>query len=477
VWYITPNTYLELIVQKERNKLLKNEFKKTRFSKKEIAVSLVILTVTTIILGCIFKRQFDTNIQSKRLKTALLASAHAYDIQCTIEHTLSVTYAVSELIQAENGHINDFSAVVNRLTGYYNGISCVQLAPDGIVTQIEPLAGNEAALGHNLFHDPERAQEAYAARDSGILSLAGPYDLKQGYNGFIGRLPVFIKTNRSDNDFWGFVNVVISTKEIVDALNLSDLQKQGYNFTLSKIMLGTNRQIVVASSERTVKDPVEYDFTVANTNWIFCIEPEAGWINTGDTVFFSTLLIILDLSIFFSSLLLQDFFVYNKKLEQAVSFDSLTGVYTKQAGLLLLKHEIKKAVRNSTKITVCFVDMDNFKYINDTYGHRAGDKLLIRAADLMTSSIRQTDIITRFGGDEFLIAICDYENQDQTDRIVKRIRDVLHSSIQLGNNVSVDFSASIGTSVYPSDGMTSMQLIEHADKEMYCNKKCNKKNR
>lgn len=109
-----------------------------------------------------------------------------------------------------------------------------------------------------------------------------------------------------------------------------------------------------------------------------------------------------------------------EELKLLANVDCLTGVLNKRAGMELLNKAIKHCEYNASKVTIVFLDIDNFKKVNDTYGHVEGDKLLQKLAKLIESSIRKTDTIFRIGGDEFVIVFSE-GNIEEVRRICNRM--------------------------------------------------------
>ena len=184
-------------------------------------------------------------------------------------------------------------------------------------------------------------------------------------------------------------------------------------------------------------------------------------------VCFTVILIILDIAVALLVLLLLHLKDTNKKLEQIACVDQLTGLCTKQTALLSLDHELCQAARHRSHVGICFVDMDNFKNINDKYGHIAGDKILNKIADGMKSCVRGGDVVARFGGDEFLIILCDLNKHDDYQIVMNRLDSVLKAEHDLGQGQLVKAEASVGISVYPEDGSNIDELIHFADQSMY----------
>lgn len=164
-----------------------------------------------------------------------------------------------------------------------------------------------------------------------------------------------------------------------------------------------------------------------------------------------------------------------KQLKELARIDSLTGCYNRRYGLELLYRQMKLSQRSQSPLLLAFLDIDNFKTINDTFGHNEGDEVLKEVVELFKSSLREVDIICRMGGDEFLLAFPDSSLQE-----VPLIRDRLQKKMnQLNKDIARDYtiSLSMGFSEYVSDKPKTMdELIAIADQEMYKEKKKYKEN-
>ena len=154
--------------------------------------------------------------------------------------------------------------------------------------------------------------------------------------------------------------------------------------------------------------------------------------------------------------------------KQLAYTDSLTGLPNRN----LLDHEInsaiKKSERNDLQFAVMFIDLDQFKDINDTLGHTVGDKLLVIMANRIVDALRATDHVVRFGGDEFVAVTDCFESVETIDSIALRIIDTIKQPVSLTNSGNDSYiTASIGIACYPQNGVNSTQLLKHADAAMY----------
>jgi len=168
-----------------------------------------------------------------------------------------------------------------------------------------------------------------------------------------------------------------------------------------------------------------------------------------------------------------------KRIEQELNYlathDSLTGLPNRVLFGQLLNHSIQSAHRNKEQLAVLFIDLDRFKTINDSLGHEAGDRLLKEIASRLKNTLRTVDIISRMGGDEFVIMMEDVSALHQVESLAHKIlATVMKPLILMGEECRI--TASIGISVYPKDGEDEQTLIKNADIAMYFAKEEGKNN-
>ena len=150
-------------------------------------------------------------------------------------------------------------------------------------------------------------------------------------------------------------------------------------------------------------------------------------------------------------------------------YDSLTGLANRQMVHDQLEREIKIAQRSNTSIAFLFLDLDDFKDINDTLGHHVGDTLLIEAAKRLRNSTRKVDTIARLGGDEFVIIMGGLESSYQPDITASNLLKQMAEPFELGHETAF-ISASIGITIYPQDASNPIEVLRNADQAMYAAK-------
>ena len=155
-------------------------------------------------------------------------------------------------------------------------------------------------------------------------------------------------------------------------------------------------------------------------------------------------------------------------LERLANYDLLTQLPNRHSFLRHVKSLINKAERNSSEFALLFIDLDDFKVINDTYGHDYGDSVLIEAAERIRSILRDYDFVARYGGDEFIVTI-EYEG-DGDGELIQTIAQKIISSLKEPiyiKNVSLQIGSSVGISLYPHDTSEFQTLLKYADQAMY----------
>ena len=149
-----------------------------------------------------------------------------------------------------------------------------------------------------------------------------------------------------------------------------------------------------------------------------------------------------------------------RKLQKRIYIDPLTGVYNRKFLEEIFKFEVEKYKKFKTDFCLLFVDLNNFKLVNDTYGHEEGDKILRSVAKLLKENVRENDYVIRYGGDEFII-ITEIPHENIL-KLVERLTDKLNI-----NYKGIKVTASVGVACYNSDGKDLKTLIKVADERMY----------
>jgi len=159
-----------------------------------------------------------------------------------------------------------------------------------------------------------------------------------------------------------------------------------------------------------------------------------------------------------------------KELEETIQHmafhDLLTGVPNRMLFSDRVNIALAAAKRNSKKAGIIMLDLDNFKYVNDTLGHDVGDHLIKAVAERISHSIRETDTVARFGGDEFVVIFPNTDSVDDVLKLVQRVMDQFQEPFVITPH-DLDTTISIGVAIYPDDGTDHKTLMKNADIAMY----------
>jgi signal transduction histidine kinase/CheY-like chemotaxis protein len=195
--------------------------------------------------------------------------------------------------------IDNFDNLAEGFYGDSSVISCVQMAPGGVVTYMHPYEGNEGAYGHDLFADPERAEEAMIARKTGNIIISGPLTLKQGGRGLISRIPIYSDVSEEPDHFWGFVMFLLDIDELNKQLPLEQYDIEYYDYRLWRPD-GDEKLVVAESTTAELDNAVVVDvYLPTNVVWKLAVQPKNGWLNKG----YLALLCLMGLFVFIMSLI------------------------------------------------------------------------------------------------------------------------------------------------------------------------------
>ena len=164
------------------------------------------------------------------------------------------------------------------------------------------------------------------------------------------------------------------------------------------------------------------------------------------------------------------------EMEHNLRIDKLTAVFNRAsliAQIGFLRRQLAQKSVERPSFALLFVDLDHFKAINDHYGHGAGDKVLVTVATRLKESVRVTDVVARYGGDEFVVLLKGVTNADDVTATENKIREIVEQPVQLDHGV-VRVGVSIGWAMFPEDGEDVDALLKIADQRMFDTKKSRK---
>jgi diguanylate cyclase (GGDEF)-like protein/PAS domain S-box-containing protein len=163
--------------------------------------------------------------------------------------------------------------------------------------------------------------------------------------------------------------------------------------------------------------------------------------------------------------------VRQERIEQMAFMDPLTRLPNRRLLEDRLQQALAFAARAGKLVAVCVLDLDGFKYVNDTFGHEAGDAVLVEVAGRLQQVVRANDTVARLGGDEFVLLLAGLNDVGEAEEILERTLAAVRAPVRLKGEVPACVSASIGLAVFPFDGQLADELLRRSDAAMYAAKR------
>lgn len=427
--------------------------------KKKTIVPLIVFLVGICLLS-VFTYNTNVQIQKDRRTIAKLnAVTYGQRIENDIENGIEITDTLKQVLINGNGQIINFSKIAENLMSY--SIQSVQLAPNGVVTEIYPEEGNETGK-IDLLKDSKRGEISNYAKDHNITIIQGPIKLKQGGSGLVVRNPIYLEDKNGQEYFWGFTIAVLRVPEIFED-STNALSKFKYNYRLSREAFVLDKKYVEvdANCDKMIR-PVTYNLTVGKEKWKLEIMPRAGWSNSTTLylIFFGGLSLVLLLTGLTIVLFLLD--ERRVELKELAHKDGLTKLYNRYGFDEMAEKMISKNPKEHC--VAVLLDVDDFKLINDMYGHAYGDKALISLSENMQKFFPSSALLGRNGGDEFCILLPNCTMEEVKESLIEFTKTPKTFSYK-GQTYS--FCISLGYAEYPNNAIERSQLMRCADTALY----------
>lgn len=423
--------------------------------------------VLSVLVGTIITAAYVRNsIKLEESQMEQLTWDKANKVEHVLTNLLFKTQILATLVIQNDGNVEEFEKMAAAVVDD-PAIRNVLVAPNGVVSHVYPLQGNEQVLGLDYYTDQTGNKEAALARENGELVLGGPFELVQGGMALVGRLPVYIEANQ----FWGIVSVTLNYPQALEGADLDQLRNQGFAFEIWRINPDTGERQVIANSEYNYNKKaryVEHDMNILNAQWYFRLSPIRAWYQFPETWILIGMTLLVSMLLSFLVVHNYDLILMKKELEQLSYCDALTGARNRRGAFWELE---RRSQESDHPFLLCFIDIDKFKRINDQFGHHIGDMVLEGFARGVEEHLSEKPhMLARIGGDEFLIMFEDLQDQQVAKELLKKIeKELLQEGYRLtGCQIPVTFS--VGFAVYPEDGKTIDELVAVADQKMYCSK-------
>jgi len=425
------------------------------------AVAFLLFAGTLAISLYVGTTSIDRQLQTERTHAQELANSVSDSMALSLMSSQYAARMWSNLVDAWNGEVRDFDAISEQMLDGSSYITSIQVAPDGVVQYVYPADSGE--LGADLFSMPDRLDELVEARDTRKPVLSGPFDLHQGGSGAIIRWPVYV-----GDEFWGFSTIIFDINEALDASNSQELLTEEYSWKMWKEMPDGTRTLFEESDEGDLVDPESSSTTFASRTLAVEIAPRGGWTG-GESrtllLLFSLLLASMTTGVYVLIVFYRRRTHDERTMRARAEKDSLTGLYNRLGG----EGRIKELMDDGIDGTLFMLDIDDFKTINDTWGHATGDLAIKATADVLADVFRQTDVLVRPMGDEFIVLAVGLNDRGVVDTKARQVLDGV-AAIRLDEAPDMRLSVSIGATIFER-GTAYQDAFARADALLYESKR------
>jgi PAS domain S-box-containing protein len=299
-----------------------------------------------------------------------MANATRNKLQEALAFSSSAAKIMSFFVD-NDGTVRNFDSVAAQILSTNRDIDILELVPDGVIQYVYPLKGNENIVGYNILKDPNRSKEAYKAIERNEMFFSGPYELRQGGVGIVGRLPVFRK-----GKFWGFSATVLKMSTLLKAAGIDSSARSGYAFQLSKLNPDTREEELFIPQGKEVSGDYAVSVNIPNGEWKLSVMP------AGPGKGFTNLYLFAVIGFLFSVLGGIFVFIVAGRPE---ALDKLVKERTQQ---LKESEENYKVLFQKSPLPLWIYDLENFTFleVNDAavnvYGYSSDEFLRMKVTDI-----------------------------------------------------------------------------------------------
>lgn len=250
-------------------------------TSKQIRIYCLVVGIISFFIVSVCGQLLNRNtVNEEKMRAAFTAETTVNRIKSQLNRYLDVSEFFQNIIGF--GHQMDskeFQALSQMISDDSQIIKAIELAPDGVVKDIYPLKGNEAAFGIDMLNSPARKHEANLAMKSGQYTIAGPYELNQGGLGSLLFEPIYITDKSGEKSFWGFSILVLDWNRFLEELELDKLTDASYCYQMWKKDGNSGKKTIIAQGGDAIhKGAVQISCKVPNDTWYFEIIPHTGWV-------------------------------------------------------------------------------------------------------------------------------------------------------------------------------------------------------
>ena len=250
-------------------------------TSKQIRIYCLVVGIISFFIVSVCGQLLNRNtVNEEKMRAAFTAETTVNRIKSQLNRYLDVSEFFQNIIgSGYQMDSKEFQALSQMISDDSQIIKVIEQAPDGVVKDIYPLKGNEAAFGIDMLNNPARKHEANLAMKSGQYTIAGPYELNQGGLGSLLFEPIYITDKSGEKSFWGFSILVLDWNRFLEELELDKLTDASYCYQMWKKDGNSGKKTIIAQGGDAIhKGAVQISCKVPNDTWYFEIIPHTGWV-------------------------------------------------------------------------------------------------------------------------------------------------------------------------------------------------------
>lgn len=404
----------------------------------------------TLLLDVVVYRQLELVEQNQ---TKELGNAHLAWVSQSIERYVNIADGMVSYVMREGGNPANMTERAGQYFALSPELCSIQLAPGGQVSKVYPWEKDRIDLSQIISQTTSWESDTTKRRQQSSLTTL--VDKDSGEKDLVFVRPVYLWNEGNQGHFWGFVIIDVSLSRMLERLDLYSLGSIGLRYRLCWQDTENGKEILIANNGIIAGESVQVTRGVDGELWTLYLQPINGWGNPWMVAMLTWIgLTITGLLSFYRSRV--------NRIRRQGEIDALTGAYNRKGGDRAVEEFLHQA--GTKKAMVITLDVDNFKLVNDVYGHDTGDKVLQQLVSDIREIFGAPLILTRNGGDEFVI-VKGYKDENELLERVQCFTDTPHRVMYQGKEV--EFHTSIGYALYPEQDTVYKSLCIKADFALY----------
>ena len=407
-----------------------------------------------LLIALAWVHNYDHNWRQQRDQQIIAQAAiHAVELERHVYRAVGSLDLLAGILRINRGDASLLEPYIKYLQRRYNALTGVVLAPNGEVplNAADLFAGSPASANANL-------------RDVASTTVR---DLPDGRRIFVSSVPVYLP-DAAGETWWGYVAVVLDLDRLLRDSGLYDAADSGVPYRI----LDNNGEVIHGSLR--AQPVASYAIKAPGMTWQLQLGPVAPYLHAPYLVVMYLLAFVVaaltSVSVYFlvrqPEILQQKVAQKTKELHRLAYYDLLTGLENRKLFQQRLSEELGRLDESDGCLAVLYLDVDNFKRVNDSLGHSAGDAMLRSLAERLRAGVRRGDSIARVGGDEFTVILSNLDAPEHAALVARKLLESIRDPIRIEGQ-DIFGSVSIGITIAPEDGVDADELMKNADLAMY----------